>query len=959
MYGLADTGYSTQAAFLDYDKDGDLDMYLTNYLLSDRNTNIIFPRDRTGRSPANDKLYRNDRISSGSGHPVFSDVTLQANIKEDGYGLGVAVSDFNNDGWPDIYVANDFLSNDVLWLNNKNGSFFNSIDKAIQHQSYSSMGVDAADINNDGLTDIMTLDMLPEDNSRKKTSFFFMNYERYEAERAMGYEPEFMRNMLQLNNGWQLKGDTSVPYFSEIGQLAGIEATDWSWSVLLADFNNDAWKDIHITNGIGRDFINADFLEFSYKMFNSDQPKEEQQKSIRKRLTELKHVDLPNYLYINQHDYSFANALQIGGIDEPSMSNGAAYADLDNDGDLDLVINNINKKAFLFINNTNQQGKLSKSHFISLNLQGHALNRRGFGTKVFVYNKGRAQVQEQYPVRGYFSSVDQQLLFGLGNDDHVDSIVAIWPDNKKQVIRAVSMDTTLVLSWQNAQEMHSYQNSKTSTLFSEITSTSEISYLHQDYPFNDFAIQRLLPQKYSQLGPFITTGDINNDSTTDFFVGGAFNSSGKLFMQQRSQSFISKALVDSIKMEEDMACILFDADRDGNLDLLITGGDFRYEEDADYYKPRFYSNNGKGNFTLKSNVIPATVKTIAGCAIAGDYDGDGDLDLFIGGRVSKNYPKSPRSFILQNNNGFFTEVTAKICPELLMPGMITSAVWTDFDNDKQLDLVIAGEWMSVRFFKNIQGKLKETTASTGLSHTHGMWRKLIAVDIDNDGDSDLVAGNHGLNNQYKVSSNEPMQLFATDLDGNGSIDPLKFYFIKGNDEKRHSVPAISRNLFAEQVPAIKKQFLLYKDYAAASFEDIFNERKKDDILQLYCDETRSCFFENAGNGKYIKHILPVEAQFAPVNAIICDDFDGDGFKDLLLAGNEYQTEVITGRYDASYGYFLKGSNKKQFTTVTGAESGFIVKGDVKDMSVVRLSNNERILVAAVNNDSLRVFRINR
>ncbi|HET9279071.1 MAG TPA: CRTAC1 family protein, partial [Flavitalea sp.] len=428
-YGLADMGCSSQAVFLDYDKDGDLDMYLANYLLSNINTNIIFPRDRSGRSPAADKLYRNEQDSSGVGHPVFKDVSLEAGIREDGYGLGVVASDFNSDGWPDIYVANDFLSNDELWLNNQNGTFTNCIERSIQHQCYSSMGTDAADLNNDGLFDIVTLDMLPEYNERKKTAFFFMNYERYEAERAMGYEPEFMRNMLQLNNGSYSNGDTSMPFFSEIGQLAGIQATDWSWSVLLADLDNDGWKDMHVTNGIGRDFINADFLEFSNQMFSSTQSKEEQQKAIRKKLADLEHVNLPNYLFINKREYGFEDASERAGINALSMSNGAAYADLDNDGDLDLVINNINKEAFVFINNTNRKNISPQNHFLSLRLKGTPLNSKGFGTKIYLYSNGQMQVQEQYPARGYFSSVDQQLIFGLGTHNHIDSLVTIWPDN--------------------------------------------------------------------------------------------------------------------------------------------------------------------------------------------------------------------------------------------------------------------------------------------------------------------------------------------------------------------------------------------------------------------------------------------------------------------------------------------------------------------------------------------------
>ncbi len=958
-YGLADTGYSTQAAFFDYDGDGDLDMYLANYLLTRNNANQIVPRDRSGHSPANDRLYRNDGDSTGIGHPVFTDVTLQANIREDGFGLGLSVSDFNNDGWPDIYVANDFISNDELWLNNRNGTFTNCIARSLQHQSYSSMGSDAGDINNDGLADIVTLDMLPERNDRKKISFSFLSYDRYKEERERGYEPEFMRNMLQLNRGNYSSADTSIPFFSEIGQMAGIHATDWSWSVLLADFDNDGWKDMHITNGIGRDFINADFLEFSNEIFQSGQTREQQQEAIRKKLASLDHVYLPNYLYINNRNYGFKDASEAAGINEPSMSNGAAYADLDNDGDLDLVVNNIDKPAFVFINNTVQQGKPITSHYLSIRIKGDSLNRHGYGAKVFVYNNDSIQVQEQYPVRGYFSSVDQQLVFGLGKHDHADSVIIDWPNNKRQVIAGIAADTILTLGIENAMNYVPLNKLKEQPLFSEIASSSGIAYRHQENDFKDFDFQRLLPQKYSQLGPFITTGDIDNDGRGDFFIGGAFNFSGKLFSQQKTGQFTSRNLVDSIKMEEDMDCILFDADKDGDSDLLVTGGDVQFEPGADYYIPRLYINDGKGNFSLQKNAIPAAVKTIAGCVAAGDYDGDGDLDLFIGGRVSRKYPVSPRSYVLQNNNGIFADVTDDVSPLLREPGMITAAVWTDIDGDGSVDLVIAGEWMPIRFFKNSNRKLIEITEQTGLQSNNGMWRSLIAADIDNDGDADLVAGNLGLNCDYKVSEAEPMEVIASDIDDNGTIDPVFFYFIKDKDGKKQLFPGINRSLLASQVPSIKKQFLHNNDFASAGYKDIFKGKSTGGVLTLYCNETRSCYFENTGNGKFIKHALPAEAQFAPVNAIICYDLDNDGYKDLLLGGNEYQTEVMTGRYDASYGCFLRGNNKKEFMPVSPVATGLILRGDVKDLSLLEAGNGRMLLLAAINNDSLHVFGIKR
>ncbi|MBO9202624.1 MULTISPECIES: VCBS repeat-containing protein [Niastella] len=954
-YGLADTSYSTQAVFVDYDKDGDLDMYLANYLLSSGNANTIYPRDRSGQSLANDKLYRNEGVVKSTGHPVFTDVSLAANIKDDGYGLGVVVSDFNNDNWPDIYVANDFLSNDILWLNNRNGTFTNCIGRSMQHQSYSSMGADAADVNNDGWPDVVTLDMMPENNERRKLTWSVMNYERYQSERSYGYEPEFMRNMLQLNNGALAAGDTTIPFFSEIGQLAGISSTDWSWSVLMADFDNDGWKDMHITNGIGRDFINADFLEFSSTVMGRVTDIKEQRKLINNKLASLHHVELGNYLYRNNGNYTFTDVSQQAGVNEASMSNGAAWADLDNDGDVDLVVNNINKEAFVLINRTNEKGKPVTNHSIAITLKGNGLNRAAFGAKVKVYTGNQVQEQEQSPVRGYFSTVDTKLLFGVGSHMHVDSIVTIWPDDTYQVLRQVAVDSLLVIPQQPVrQTWRAKDTDDLQAVFSDVTSTTQINYRHVESNYNDFAEQRLLPQKFSQLGPYITTADLNHDGLTDLFAGGAFNFSGQVFIQQKNGQFKAHALTDSIKMEEDQDCIFFDADGDGDPDLLITSGNTQMEENSAYNTPRLYTNDGKGNFQLQPKAIPAGIRIIAGCVQTGDYDGDGQPDLFIGSRVTKRYPLPGRSYILHNDKGVFTDVTANVCPALQNPGMITAAVWTDLNNDHRPDLVIAGEWMPVRFFKNNRGHLQEM--KTGVGGLSGMWRSLAAADIDHDGDIDLVAGNLGMNCDYQVSDTTPMELYAADLDGNGSIDPIPFYYIKDQTGKKRLYPAISRRQFADQVPAIKKQFLHHAQYAQATFNDIFKD--KDSLHHYTCTETRSCWFENTGNGQFRRHYLPPEAQFAPVNAILVDDFDGDGVTDLLLAGNEYQTEVMTGRYDASYGCFLKGIANKNFLAIPPTRSGFIVRGDVKDMALITTTRGQKQVVVAINNDYLKVMAVN-
>ena len=956
-YGLADTGYSTQAAFMDYDKDGDLDMYLVNHVLYQENANTIVHPDFSGKSPANDRLFRNDGILPIAGHPVFSDITSQAGIKEPGYGLGIVVSDFNNDNWPDIYVANDYIANDVLWINNRNGTFSNRIPTAVRHTSYSSMGVDAADINNDNLPDISTLDMLPENNERKKMMFSFMSNERYEMERRSGYHPSFMRNMLQLNNGTRNSGDTIDPFFSEIGQLSGIYQTDWSWSVLMADFDNDGWRDVHITNGMGKDMLNNDYIYYRNDFARNGQFSDitERNKKVDQKLGEYGSVELNNYCFRNNGDLTFSDVSADAGLNSPAISNGCAYADFDNDGDLDLVVNNINKEATVLRNDVEHQTKDSSNNFISITLKGNNLNPDGFGAKVSLYAGGNTQFAEQNPVRGYLSTIAKRLFFGLGKIRLIDSVVVVWPNDEQQTIKNIPAGKPLVLVQENATEDAARQLQTTGSLFTDVASEKNIEFIHKETFFFDYSFQQLLPQKYSQLGPFITHGDINGDGLVDFFVGGAYNQSGRFFIQQSNGRFRPEDLTNAEKEQEDLGCLLFDADGDKDLDLFINSGGYEYDAASANYLPRLYINNGKGSFTISADALPESIITSAQCITGADYDGDGDTDLFIGGRVSPNrFPLAPRSFILENKQGKFADVTNVVCPELHAPGMVTAMSWTDFNNDNKPDMVVAGEWMPIRFFQNGNGRFREVTSSTGLENMSGQWRSLAVSDIDRDGDMDFVAGNLGLNNRYGVSPKQPITLFAKDIDGNGSVDPILAYYMVNNNGQRNLYPAIGRDQFSSQVPSIKKRYIEHAAFSKDDINNIFTPQDRDGMLTLTCEETRTCWFENIGSGKFVKHALPTAAQFAPVNAIVCTDADGDGKTDILIAGNEYQAEVMTGRYDASYGLMLKGDESGNFSPVSPAKSGLIIDGDVKDMKLV-LSATGKLLVVAVNDNKLRVF----
>ena len=927
------------------------------------------PQNVAASTVAADKLYRNEGVPLGESHPVFKDVSLEAGINENGYGLGITVSDFNNDGWPDIYVANDFISNDLLWLNNKNGTFSNCIKQALHHQSFNSMGVDAADINNDGMSDVAVLDMLPETNERKKTMFAGSNPERYDMEQSQGgYQPEFTRNMLQLNNGTRQIDSAKEPFFSEIGQLAGISETDWSWSVLMADFDNDGRKDMHITNGIAKDLTNNDFLFFrsgqNGNSFSGNEPptnilQDNSIAALRKELDAYGEVKVDNYFYHNNGNLTFSNYTDTAGLAIPSISHGAAYADLDNDGDLDLIINNMNQEAFVWRNETRKSAADSTHNFLTVQLNGSALNKNGFGTKATLYVGGEMQFLEQFPVRGYLSSVDNRLHFGIGNISMIDSLKIVWPDEKVQVLHNIKANRIITINYKDATLQPTIKNSFKQTCFSDAASELNIHFKHNETFYFDYGQQRVLPQKYSQLGPPIAAADVNGDGLTDFFAGGAYRQPGKIFIQNSNGTFSSKDITTIDKTSEDIGAVFFDADNDKDTDLVVTEGSYEFGSSSTVNQPRLYKNDGRGNFSLDIAAFAHNITTVAQAVTVGDYDSDGDMDIFIGGRVSPgNYPQLPHSYILQNNKGKFTDVTKEICPSLAMPGMLTAAMFTDFNGDKKPDLIICGEWMPVRFFENKNGKFNEVTGNTGLQNNNGIWRSLQSADIDGDGDMDYIAGNMGLNNKYHADKKKPIMMYAKDIDGNGFQELIPAYYIKNNTGAYELFPGIDRMQLAEELPAIKKQYLLNADYAKVSMAQLVSDIGNKDLTELKCETTASMWIENLGGGKFKAHQLPVEAQFAPVNAILAKDIDGDGKVDLLLAGNEYQTEISTGRYDASYGCFLKGNGEGSFKAVQQMQSGFIIDGDVKNMRDFQDKKSGTIVLATVNNDSLRCFKIN-
>ncbi len=954
-YGIADTTHTTNAAFFDYDRDGDLDLYvLVNKIDPEGFPNKYHPKIVDGSSQGTDRLYRNDWNDSLN-HPVFTNVSKQAGILIEGFGLGVHISDINRDGWPDIYVTNDYISNDLLYINNKNGTFTNRAAEYFKHTSFSAMGNDIADINNDGLQDIIALDMLPEDNFRKKMMLNPNNYSSYLNTKEFNYEYQYVRNTLQLNLGNSPGADSlSHPIFADIGFYSNIAATDWSWAPLVADFDNDGYRDIIITNGFPRDVTDHDFIAYRGNTKNYA-PKE-------MLLEQIPSVKLKNYAFRNNGDLTFSNVTSQWGITDVSFSNGAAYADLDNDGDLDYVVNNINDSASVFRNNSNEaEGK--KNNYLRILLKGDKGNEQALGSFVEITYGSKQQIHENTTYRGYLSSMERYIHFGLGADSLVHEIKITWPDGKVQILQNIKTNQVLTITKAGKIPDKIVGTGNAAYLFKDVTKTTGVKYIHKERDYIDFNIQKLLPHKFSQYGPAIAVGDINRDGLEDFFVSGSYGYSGSFFVQQSNGKF-SEKILDPVadmntKKKEDAGVLLFDADNDNDPDLYIAGGGYENRYNSENYKDRFYINTGNGNFIADSLVIPNSIISKS-CVKAADYDRDGDLDLFIGGRVvPEKYPLPAASQILRNDSKKgkpkFTDVTESVAPSLKNIGLTCDMLWTDFDNDGWTDIILTGEWMPVTFLKNTNGKFENVTESTGLQHTNGWWNSLVSGDFDNDGDIDYVAGNAGLNSFYKASPAYPARIYANDFNGDGGYDAIPSVFLPAVNGKMQEFPAFGRDDMIKQMITFKARFTNYNKYAIAPISDVLTKDEIKNSLKLHADNLASCYLKNNGKGKFEIFPLPAEAQLSAVFAMIAEDVDGDSNLDIILNGNDFGVEISTGRYDAFSGLVLKGDGNGNFTPMQPGQTGFYIPGDGKSLVQLKSASDKLLVVASQNQGPLLFF----
>ncbi|MEE9166681.1 MAG: VCBS repeat-containing protein [Candidatus Neomarinimicrobiota bacterium] len=945
-YGIDNRGFSTHAAFFDYDRDGDLDLYVLNNAFRAMSSFNLSDNLRHERDPhGGDRLYRNDREASG-----FVDVSDEAGIYGSviGFGLGVSVADINNDRWLDIYVANDFFERDYLYINNHDGTFTERLEEMIRHISLSSMGGDIADLNNDGFMDIYATDMLPEDDYRLKTTFVFESSDFYDKKIEWGYYHQLSRNVLQLSNGFHSEGHIS---FSEIGLLAGVAKTDWSWGSIIVDLNNDGLKDIFVSNGIFRDVTDQDYIAYLMESENIRSILRGDRIDFPELIRKTPSNRLANYAFDNNGDLTFSNHAAEWGLDIPSFSNGTAYGDLDGDGDNDLVINNVNQPAFVF---RNEADSLTDNHYLRVELVGEGMNRFSVGAKVTLKcANDQIFVLEQMPMKGFQSSFDYGLTFGLGVNDRVDTLIVDWPDGTQKTVTDVATDQLVTLYQRDARSSTPDPHSDGEPVFRDITQEFPLKFRHVENEFVDFHREPLIPHKLSTEGPGIAKGDVNGDGLEDLYLGGAKGSPGRLVIQTGSGKFrsTSERVFQESKISEDVDAAFFDADGDGDLDLYVVSGGNEYSTRAPALLDRLYINDGRGNFTRSIDAIPRFYSS-GSCVEPGDFDGDGDSDLFVGSRsIPWRYGLTPTSYLLQNDGeGRFSVATEEYAPELSLVGMVTDGEWIDYDNDGDQDLVVVGEWMPVTLFRNTGNRLEDLTGQVGLERTNGWWNCVVVDDLDENGYVDLVTGNLGRNSKIRATESEPATLYVSDLDRNGIIDQILCYYKLGK-----SYPMLLRPDLVNQLPFLKEKFPKHADYAEKQVIDIFTEEQlgSADIKKVYTFATS--VFYGSEEGRFQGKPLPTEVQFSPVYAIMTSDFDADGRKDLLMAGNFYGVKPQLGRYDASYGALLSGNGAGGFASMPVRESGLSLSGQIRDIVSLEYGERREVIIFAKNDAPIQVY----
>ena len=926
-YGIADKGFSSQAVFFDMDNDGDLDMYLVNQIpdsrLFKRYKNIPKKRYQLYK----DKVYKNN---GGKFTEVSEDIGLGDGYT---YGLSVSASDLNNDGWTDLFISNDYDEPDFLYYNNGDGTFKNVILDKIKHISRFSMGTDTGDINNDGAIDLLTLDMAAEDHYRSKTNMRSMNAQEFKEMVDKGDHHQYMFNTLQLNNG---SGE-----FSDIASIAGISKTDWSWAGLLVDLDNDGFKDIVISNGVKKDVRNNDFLTGLYEKLKTDS----QDFFDMSKLAPSN--PLPNYIYKNKNGYEFENVTKKWGFDMPSFSHGLSYADLDNDGDLDIVSNNMESEASIYKNNTN-------GNYLKVELKGSPKNTFGYGAKVIIYHNNKIQIEENTVTRGYFSSKEPKLFFGLGKETTIDSMRVIWPDNKTLTYNDVDVNKTIRVTYSKASNLYVKNKTSKTVLVNVNAKDIGIDYFHNENEFDDFTEEVLLPHKLSNNGPFSAPGDVNNDGLDDVFIGGASGQEGVLFIQTTDGKFTrSKSNPWAVdKKSEDLGALFFDLDGDGDKDLYVTSGGSEFKQGNKLLKDRIYINDGLGNFSKNNSAIPNIYESTQ-TVKASDIDADGDLDLFIGTRlISGKYTFPATSYILINDKGILKKASNNVAPDLTNIGMVTDAVFSDIDNDNDEDLVVVGEWMKVKILENNDGKFKDNSNKFGdyIEKSRGLWWSITANDIDNDGDDDYIIGNLGKNNKFKASKEHPFKVYANDFDGNGTNDVVlaKYY-------KDGYVPMRGKECTTQQMPYVGEKFKDFHSFASSKLIDILPEKKIDEGIVYEISDFKSIILIN-NNGILDPIYLPIQAQTSPIKSSLVDDFNNDGFKDLLLVGNHYGVEVETVRYDAGYGSIFLGDGKNNFRFLPPLQSGIYIPKDSRFISSLKTTEEKNIYLSTNNDSAINLFK---